>query len=88
MTQKDETQKNVTDMLEKAEITDCPNKIITGREMRRLRVAADISEEYLAAQMGTSRSQIRRMENKLWLEFQPKVMEQLLNILGATLNEG
>ena len=68
----------------KAKISSCPNKRMEGRELRRLRVAADISERELGARLGTCRITIRRWEKKAWFELAPPVMGQLLSILGAT----
>lgn len=68
----------------KAKISSCPNKRMEGRELRRLRVAADISERELGARLGTYRIQIRRWEKKAWFELAPPVMGQLLSILGAS----
>ncbi len=68
----------------KAHITNCPNKRMEGRELRRLRVAADISENELSRRMGTYRRQIQRWEKKLWFELTPPIMQQLLSILGAS----
>ncbi len=68
----------------RAKITSCPNKRMEGRELRRLRVAADMSKTQLAGRLGTYREQIKRWEKKAWFELAPPVMMQLLEILGAT----
>lgn len=68
----------------KAEISSCPNKRMEGRELRRLRMAADMSKTQLAERLGTYREQIKRWEKKLWFELTPPAMQQLLSILGAT----
>lgn len=69
----------------KAKITACPNKRMTGAELRRLRVATPaLSEEELARRLGTYRKQIERWEKKQWFELAPPVMQQLLSILGAS----
>ena len=68
----------------KAKIGSCPNKTMAGCELRRLRVARDMSEQQLAERLGTYRRQIQRWENKAWFELHPSVMIQLLEILGAS----
>lgn len=68
----------------KAEITACPNKRMRGRELRRLIRESGVSEQSVAQSLYTSRSQIRRMEDKEWFELHPNIMQQLLDILGAT----
>ncbi len=65
-------------------VTQCPNKRMTGRELRRLRIAADLSEAQVAAKFGTYRRQIQRWEKKGWFELVPTAMQQLLNILGVS----
>ena len=66
-----------------AVVTPCPNLRMTGRELRRLRIAADLSEAQVAVRFGTYRRQIQRWEKKAWFELPPTVMQQLLNILRA-----
>ena len=68
----------------KAEISSCPNKRMEGRELRRLRVAADLSERELGKRLGTGRTKIYRWEKIAWFELTPPVMQQLLSILGAS----
>ena len=70
----------------KAEITACPNKRMAGKELRRLRVAADLSEQELADGYGTYRQRIVRWENRRQLKFElePLEMQQLLKTLGAS----
>ena len=68
----------------KAKITACPNKRMKGRELRRLIKESRVSEQAIAETLGTSRSQIRRMEDKNWFELCPRVMVELLEKLEAT----
>ncbi len=68
----------------KAEISSCPNKRMAGCELRRLRVAADLSENELARRLGTYHRQVQRWEKRGWFELAPQVMQQLLSILGAS----
>ncbi len=67
----------------KAVITACPNKRMTGRELRRLIRKSHVSEQAVAETLGTSRSQVRRLEDKGWFELCPRVMIELLEKLGA-----
>lgn len=69
----------------KAEITDCPNKRMAGKELRRLRAAAGMSEMEVAMRYGTYRMQIVRWEKWRWFELPPVLMEQLLAVLGAEI---
>lgn len=55
-----------------------------GRELRRLRVAADMSEKKLAKAFGTYRKQIERWEKAAWFELDPDSMVRMLHILGAS----
>ena len=75
----------MTRTLIKAKITACPNKRITGGELRRLRKLAGLTEDQLGARMGSYREQIYRWEkfSGREIEFVPPVMQQLLDILGA-----
>ncbi len=70
----------------KACITACPNKKMTGMELRRLRVAANLSEEELANGFGTYRQRIVRWENMRQFEFElePERMARLLRTLRAS----
>ncbi len=70
----------------KAVITRCPNKRMTGFELRRLRIAADLSERGLAAGIGTYRRRVQRWERLGWEYFElvPNEMEALLTALGAS----
>jgi len=70
----------------KAHITNCPNKLMSGNELRRLRVAANLSERELGERLGTNRIQIQRWQNLGQRDFElhPTVMMQLLEILGAS----
>ena len=68
----------------KAEITSCPNKRMKGRELRRLRVAACLSERELGERLGGYKKMIQRWEGRVWFELSPPVMGQLLSILGAS----
>jgi len=56
---------------------------MTGAELRRLRIAADLSAREVADRLGTYRLQIQRWEKKQWFELHPVIMQQLLTILGA-----
>ena len=68
----------------KAKISSCPNKRMEGRELRRLRVAADLSERELGNRLGTYKKQVQRCEAKAWFELTPPAMQHLLSILGAS----
>ena len=68
----------------KGKISRCPNKRMQGRELRRLRVAAEMSEKQLAKAFGTYRRRVQRWENKAWFELAPQDMVELLKILGAS----
>lgn len=70
----------------KAKITSCPNKLMTGSELRRLRVAADMSVRGLAGELGTYDHQIERWEKRKHATFEihPRLMAELLNILKAS----
>ena len=67
-----------------AKIMGCPNRLMTGRELRRLRVAAGLSERELAERYGTYRRQITRWETSARFELHPDAMALLLKTLGAT----
>ncbi len=67
----------------KAVITACPNKRMAGKELRRLRVAADMTEQELADRLGTYREKIQRWEGRSEFELNPVQMQQLLTALGA-----
>lgn len=66
-------------------IMPCPNKKMTGRDLRRLRTAANISEDKVGKAIGTNRIQIQRLQKKQWFELHPVVMQQLLSILKMKL---
>lgn len=66
-----------------ANITDSPNKRMTGVELRRLRTAAGLSCREVAERLGTYRLQIQRWEARQWFELHPVIMQQLLTILGV-----
>ena len=70
----------------KAKITSCPNKLMSGTELRRLRVANDMSVRGLAGELGTYHMQIERWENLHHVNFEihPRLMAELLNILKAS----
>ena len=68
-----------------AKVYDSPNKRMTGRELRRLRVSAEFSENDLAERMDTYRARIQRWEKKAWFELHPEQMKQLLKVLGASV---
>lgn len=73
----------------KAKITNSINKDMTGSELRRLRVEADLGTESLADLMagwGWNRIKVRRMEDKGRAKFSlhPAEMVSLLNALGAS----
>ena len=69
----------------KAHIRACPNKRMTGTELRRLRVAAGMGERRLARKFGTYRVQIQRWQDMKQGEFElsPQGMQRLLSALGA-----
>ncbi len=68
----------------KAKIRACPNKRMAGTELRRLRVAVDMSEQELADRFGTYREKIQRWEGRSEFELVPMQMQRLLTALGAT----
>ncbi len=68
----------------KAKICRCPNYRMSGIELRRLRVAANMSEEELADELGTYRVKVQRWEKKKWFELEPDYMQGLLKVLGAS----
>jgi len=68
----------------KAKISSCPNKRMEGRELRRLRVAAGLSERKLAEKFDTYQRQIQRFEKVQYFELPPKRMHDLLTALSAT----
>ena len=68
----------------KAKIYRCPNFRMSGIELRRLRVAANMSEDKLAILLGTYRQKIQRWEKKKWFEVEPGFMQGLLKVLGAS----
>ena len=70
-------------MTQSKSITDSPNKRMAGDELRRLRIAADLSTEEVARRLGSYREQIKRWEKAKWFELHPTIMQQLLTILGA-----
>lgn len=67
----------------KAVIFASGNKCMTGSELRRLRMAAGLSEHQLAVQFGTYRKRIERLEKTHYFELHPRIMQDLLNALGA-----
>lgn len=68
----------------KAKIFASPEKGMEGRELRRLRVAAGLSEEALALKIDTYRKQIVRWENSYRFYIHPRIMQKLLDALGAS----
>ena len=68
----------------KAKITNCPNKRMTGLELRRLRNAGDLSKRELAERFGTYPKEIQRLEKTSFFEMHPERMEDLLKALGAS----
>jgi DNA-binding transcriptional regulator YiaG len=60
-----------------------PNKRMAGVTLRRLRVAAQLSEQDLAGRLGTYRRRIQRWESSAWFELHSKGMDQLLKTLGV-----
>lgn len=66
-----------------AKIINSPNKRMSGRELRRLRVLAGLSENELSILLDTYRQRIQRWEKMAWFELHPMQMKQLLKVLGA-----
>lgn len=66
-----------------AQVTDSPNKRMSGKELRRLRVAAGLSKPELAKKVGTYRKQIQRWETTAFFELHPTRMKDMLNALGV-----
>lgn len=67
----------------KAKIWRSKNLRMAGKELRRLRVAAGLSEKELAERFGTYRMKIQRLEKAPSFELQPQQMQELLKALGA-----
>ena len=69
----------------KAEIRRCNNLRMTGRELRRLRIAAGVSEERIACAIGVKRRDVRDMQDRGHKEFELPaiVMQRLLTLLGV-----
>lgn len=67
----------------KAKIFNSPEKCMTGKELRRLRMEAGLSEQSLADEMEWYRSKVERFEQSEGFCIPPEEMIRLLQILGA-----
>ena len=74
----------VARMRQKAKIYASQSKGMDGKELRRLRVAASLSERQLAAAMGWNRKKVERYQNVLRFEIHHTEMQKLLTVLSAT----
>lgn len=68
--------------LNRSHVYDSPNQRMAGKELRRLRVAANLSESELARRIGTYRVQIQRWQKAVWFYLTKKEMNQVLKSLG------
>jgi ribosome-binding protein aMBF1 (putative translation factor) len=66
-------------------VTNSKDKCLTGRELRRGRNEAGLSQQQLAEALGVDRITIRRWEDLHGIEFclHPAQMQSLLKALGA-----
>ena len=69
----------------KAIVTDSPMKRMTGQELQRLIIAADTDERQVAAGLGTYRRKVQRWEKMAWFELEPEAMQELLDVLEASV---
>jgi len=58
---------------------------LSGSELRRLRAAAGLSEEQLAAVLLVSRKQVQRLQKRKVIEMSHAEITNLLDAVGATL---
>ena len=68
----------------KAKIYSSPEKCMTGKELRRLRMEAGLSEQLLADKLGWYRSKVERFEKMEGFCLMPSEMISLLNALEAS----
>ena len=69
-----------------AKIKSCPNKVMAGEELKRLRVEAGLTQLDLAEKMkgwGWYRDKVVRLEGFTTFELHPDEMQALLSELGA-----
>ena len=70
----------------KAKIQSCPNRVMAGTELKRLRIEAGLTQIELAERMsawGWYRDKVIRLESLLEFELVPDEMQALLDVLGA-----